>query len=251
MKNIVIIALMIFMSAGLTQAQDFRFGFTVEPTSSWVTSNDTEINKDGGRLGFKFGVIGEYELGNNFGLTGGMRVGFGLGGALKHKYGGKLLPDSELTRDLAPYREVFADNTVIDYNVGIFELPLSFKMHTNQIGYLRYFAEFPIVSLGFLTKATADVSSSDPLINGEKENVMKDVSTLFINWGVGAGIEYEVSSGTAIVAGIYYNANLNDFTTDEANRVVPSATPGGEPIVETEDSKGVLRQISLRVGVKF
>ncbi len=244
-NKIILLIVAVCFSLSL-QSQDYRFGFVFEPTSSWITTNDVEITNDGGNFGFKFGIIGEKPFNDNFGITGGIRMGFGLGGTLKHDFGGKLLPESELSRDLVGFRDNFPDNTAIDYTVGVFELPFSFKMISNQVGYLSYFAEFPIVSVGFLTSAKAAVNGTG--ISSDEENVIKDVSTLFLNWGVGAGIEYEISTGTSLIAGLYYNANLNDFTTNDATRQVPD---DGGVITEEEDSRGLMRAVSLRVGVKF
>lgn len=246
MLNKIVLSVFLVMLGVISYAQDYRFGFVFEPTSSWITNNDVEINNDGGNIGFKFGVIGERSLNDNFGITGGIRMGFGLGGTLKHQYGGKLLPESELSREVVGFRDDFPANTALEYKVGVLELPFSFKMISSQIGYLSYFAEFPILSMGFLTSAKAGINSST--VSSEEENVIKDVSTLFLNWGVGAGVEYEISSGTSLVGGIYYHSNLNDFTTNDATRLIPD---DGDFISEAEDSRALMRMISLRVGVKF
>jgi hypothetical protein len=231
----------------LFYGQNFNFGFAIEPSATWMNTDDPEVIGDGGNLGFKFAVIGENFFDDNFGATAGIRLGFGLGGALKHDFGGRLLPDSELTREIRTLRDSFPNNTSIGYSMGMLEIPVSFKMRSNQAGYLRYFAEFPIISFGVVTKAEGDITSST--INAEDENIIKDVRSLFVNWGVGGGIEYEVNNDTYLVAGLYYMSSLSDMTTDDARKTVELSS--GEVLTESEDSKGILRQISLRVGILF
>ncbi|HKK89104.1 MAG TPA: outer membrane beta-barrel protein [Saprospiraceae bacterium] len=245
-------SIILFLAIGMfyfqqAHAQDFKFGFSVEPTLSWMTTSTPDVQSDGSNFGFRFGVIGENYFGDNFGITAGVRLGIGMGGSLKYRYGGRLLPESELTRQIENSRDDFPDNTSINYNLSVLELPFSFKMRSNQIGYINYFAEFPILSLGILTNAKGDITSST--INSEDENVIKDVSTIFLNWGVGAGMEYELSAGTSLVLGLYYMSSLSDMTTDDA--IVNIPLDSGEVVEEPEESKGILRNISLRVGVKF
>ncbi len=243
---IVVVTLGMFFAQHLN-AQDFKFGFAVEPTLSWMNTNSPDIQNDGSNFGFRFGVIGENYFGDNFGITAGVRLGFSMGGALKHRYGGRLLPEAELTRQIESDRDNFPDNTSLNYNLSVLELPFSFKMRSNQIGYINYFAEFPILSLGILTNAKGDITSSS--INSEDENIIKDVSSLFLSWGVGGGLEYELSAGTSLILGIYYLSSLSDMTTDDAVVNIPLDT--GEVVEEQEESKGIMRNISLRVGVRF
>lgn len=243
---ILLIAIGVFLQSK-TYSQDFKFGFSVEPTISWMTTSTPDVQSDGGNFGFRFGVIGENYFDDNFGITAGVRLGIGIGGSLKYRYGGRLLPESELTRQVESFRDNFPENTSINYNLSVLELPFSFKMRSNQIGYLNYFAEFPIISLGLLTNAKGDIVSST--VNAEDENVIKDVTSIFLSWGVGAGLEYELSAGTSLIVGLYYLSSLSDLTTDDA--VVNIPLDSGEIVQEQEESKGILRNISLRVGVRF
>jgi hypothetical protein len=91
------------------------------------------------------------------------------------------------------------------------------KMMTNEIGYIRYFAQLGVTA-GFNIRANSDFEEpirdvSNTYTLGfrtiEQENVSSDVNLFRGGLVIGGGIEYNFSGQTAILAGITYN---NGFT---------------------------------------
>ena len=71
-----------------------------------------------------------------------------------------------------------------------------------SLGIIRYFAELPVFTIGFLTQARGAITGTT--MDTDKEDISKDVNSFAFSWGLGAGIEYGLGTQTSIVAGIYY-----------------------------------------------
>ncbi|MEM9823145.1 MAG: outer membrane beta-barrel protein, partial [Bacteroidota bacterium] len=163
----VITFLMLFGSMTFGQA-NFRFGFQLSPNISWLSSDDNTINGNGSNLGLKLGMMGEKYLtdSENYAFTFGIGFAFNQGGTLKHDTGGNFWPKSELSSEL--FRSL-PDGINLKYGIQFVEIPLGFKMRTQEFGYFRYFAE-PGLTLGFGTQARGAVSGVTGF-STENENI--------------------------------------------------------------------------------
>jgi len=91
-------------------------------------------------------------------------------------------------------------------------------MRTNEFGFLRFFAEIPVFSIGVLTKTTGDIKSAS--VNSEKENISKELKALTLSWGATLGVEYAISSTTKLIGGLGYQKYFLDLTEDSKVRGV-------------------------------
>ena len=246
MKRLFLYTLLCLFTMIEMNAQDVRFGFQISPSYSWLLSNDKEITAEGGNFGLKLAVLGEYYFRDNYAITGGLGFAFNSGGTLQHKQGGDFLSKSELSD--AKFHDL-SDGVMIDYNIQFVELPIGLKMRSNEFGYMRYFAEIPIFTLGFKTQARGDITNNLSG-NTEKENIGPDVNFLNLSWGLGAGAEYNVNDNTTIVMGLYYQHGFFDITDDDAQKITKD-NMGVEISRTAEDSKGTIGSLTLRVGVIF
>ena len=73
------------MSANITNAQEqkFHFGLKVAPTIAWMKPDTKDLNKDGSKLGFTYGLMGESNFASNYALTYGLQVTY-RGGILNY-----------------------------------------------------------------------------------------------------------------------------------------------------------------------
>ena len=158
-----------------------------------------------------------------------------------HNQGGNFWPKSELSlEDLNTTNDALPNGVNLKYNLQYVEIPFGIKLRTNEFGYIRYYAELPVFTLGFLTQARGDILSAQEK-NTEEENIKKDVNFLNVSWGLGAGIEYTINSNTALVGGLHFSSGFADFTDDAAVKNDGTA----------EDSKGTTNVITVRIGVFF
>lgn len=255
MKKLIFSILSIVLCSNIATAQlsvsRVKFGIQASPTLGWISTNDNKINGNGPNIGFKLGVIADYYFNENYAISTGLGFGFNNGGKLAHEIGGNFLTKSTLTESrLNQGDNALSDGVNIRYHINYLEIPFSLKLRTQQFGYVRYFAEAPIITLGFLTKATADITDPDknkfPSSPYLKENVKADVGPLAISWGFGGGILYDISPSTAAIAGIYFQKGIFDVTKDGS--AVKKFADGTK---QDEKSKATLGNVVLRLGIIF
>jgi hypothetical protein len=241
MKKIAVLIVFSLYLFNSVSAQEFRFGFQLSPTFTWLNTDDNSINGNGTNLGLKLAMMGEkyFGGGENYAFKFGVGFAFNQGGTLKHDMGGNFWPNS----DPAPVNPPLSDGVNLKYGLQYVEIPFGLKLHTDQFSHIRYYAEFPVFTLGFNTQASGDVSGDSFMANNmDNVNINNDVNFFNLSWGIGGGLEYEVSESTALVAGIYYQHGFLDVTKDK-----DAVKSNGDK----EDSKGTLRGITLRLGIMF
>jgi len=233
MKKIGIVLLFSLTCTFFAQAQSkFRFGIQTSPTISWLSTDDKNISGNGSNLGLKLGLVGEYDIAENYSFTGGLNFAFNHGGTLRYKDGGTYWPS--VTSDN------LAAGVNLKYNIQYVEIPMGMKMRTNEFGLFRFYAELPIFTLGFVSKTTGDISASAGS-EKEKENIRKEVNGFTVSWGFGVGTEYDLSSSTKLVGGLAFQKSFVDLTEN-------SGKIGG---TTTDDSKASMSAVTLKIGVIF
>ena len=246
------LAVLFFISAVWTvlPAQyGFRFGFQASPIFSWLDTDDRYINANGQNLGFRIGTKIDYFFADKYALTTGLNLGFNQGGRLLHDYGGDLLGKTGLPME---YQDL-PDGSNIRYNINYIDVPVGLHLLTNEIFRdVRFFFEVPVFNFGILYGAKGDITGTG-IEALEDETISKDVVPVNVSWGLGGGVEYNIrgnSSGdTNLFAGVFYNQGFTDITRDSGTRNFPNDMGGTDP--ETEDSKALLRGITLFLGIMF
>lgn len=237
-------------------AQDsgIRIGFQASPMISWVNNNDKLIVKNGGNLGLKIGTTADIYFKDTYSFTMGLNLAFHEGGEFLYETGGNYLPNSELSDPLLNSQDLdkpMPDGTRIRYNLQYIEIPVGLKLRSKEFGYLRYFVEAPIFTFSYLTRGRADIETDDALY--ESENVYEDLTKVNLFWGLGAGVEYAISTNNALTGGIYFQNGLFDFTRDKGYR--SNDNPDNDPnfpfIRETDDSRARVSNVVLKLGIIF
>jgi opacity protein-like surface antigen len=188
-------------------------------------------------LGFAIHALGEYSLNDRYFIKLGLGMAFNQGGTMLHDDG--YIPRSELSEDNAKDVLMGKNDVDVTYLIQYVEIPLAFRMRTRDFGYVRYFIDIPEIKFGIGVKKRGDVEASSLTL--EKEVFNKDINTFNVWWGLGGGLEYDVSENTTLTAGLHFLQSFFDITDNKA-------TDGNG---EREDSKGNMSGIGLRVGVLF
>ncbi|MBK9338919.1 MAG: outer membrane beta-barrel protein [Lewinellaceae bacterium] len=246
MKKIALVFGFLLMLQGVSLAQqDFRFGIQASPTWSWLRTDDKRLEGVGSNWGLKFGVQGEYYFARNYAFLAGLGFGFNQGGKLLNGYEQAVLwPNTDLSD---PRLDTLAKDARLHYRVTYVEIPfgLRFRGGSGEDSPIKFYAEAPVFTLGFVTKALGDVRGNTP-VQGEDETIRDEVNGLALSWGAGVGIEYEVASSATIVAGLHFQQQFTDLTKD-AGSVLDTNTSTWKK----EDSKGVFNALTLRLGFFF
>ncbi len=245
MKKIAVISVFYLLMGNVfaQEAQSVRFGFQASPTWSWMRTDDKKIEGIGSNWGLKFGAIGEYYFAPNYAITTGLGFGLNQGGTIQNGYEkGVFWPKSDLSE---PKFDTISMNTKLHYRINYVEIPIGLRMRggSNEDSRIKFYAELPVFTLGFVTKSLGDIRGTNTQ-NTEDEDIRKDVNGLALSWGLGGGIEYEIATSATLVAGIAYQHLFTDTTSDSGSVLKDN-------VYEKENSKGTQRMLSVRIGIFF
>ena len=221
MKKIVCLIAIICAFRFSAQAQDFRFGLTASPLFSWFGVGGSELESDGPRLGFQYGLLFEQTIGSveRYAVSTGVIVNI-TGGNL-------YATDTISTME-------FYSNIKAQY----IEIPLTVKLRTNEVNYVTYYGLFGLTP-GINIQARYHLEDGDGTVYYDDEDIRDNLDgveyKLFnLSLTVGAGLEYAMTENTAITGGIFFqNGFLNVFES--------TAT----------DENIQLKQLGIRLGVMF
>ena len=139
----------------------FKFGIQASPTVSWLKTDNQKIRNNGFNTGLKLGATADYYFLENYALSTGIGFGFNQGGKLLHEIGGSFLENSTLSDDRYNSKggkpNPLSDLVNIRYHIQYVEIPFALKMRTQQFGYIRAFAQAPIITLGWRTQVRGDI----------------------------------------------------------------------------------------------
>lgn len=246
MKKIALAFGFLMAMQGMAFSQNsFRFGVQASPTWSWLKTSDKLLESAGSNWGLKFGVNGEFYFAPNYAITAGLGFGFNQGGTILNGYSkGVFWPKTELS---VPQLDTLSKDAKLHYRLTYVELPvgLRFRGGSGEDSRLKFYAEAPIFTIGFLSKAQGDIRGNTDA-RTEDENIRNDVNGLSLSWGIGAGIEYEVASNATAVVGLVFQQQFTDMTDDSG-----SVFDSRNSTWKKENSKGSFNAISLRVAVFF
>ena len=245
MKNLLLaLGLFIFcQDLVLAQNQSFRFGVQASPTWSWLNTTEKRLDGAGTNLGLKLGMLGEFYFAPNYAIITGLGFGFNQGGTIQNGYPlASLWKDANLTDE--KYRVVDQD-AKLHYRLRYIEVPFGLKMRggSGEDNPLKFYAEIPVFTLGFLTKAQGDIRGTDDTT--EDEDIRDDVKGLSLSWGLGGGIEYEFASSTTVTGGLSFQQQFTDVT---GTGLVQKSI--GADLVN-DKSKGTISLLALRLAVFF
>ena len=246
MKKIALAFGFLFAIQGILSAQnEIRFGVQASPTWSWLRTDDKLLEGAGSNWGLKFGVLGEYYFARNYAFTAGLGFGFNQGGTLLNGYEkGVFWPNTDLSN---PILDTLSKDAKLHYRLTYVEIPfgLRFRGGSNEDSRMKFYAEAPIFTLGFLSKALGDIRGNVPDVT-EDEIIKRDVNGLSLSWGIGAGIEYEIASSATAVVGLSFQQQFTDMTHDGG-----SLYDSRNSTWKKDKSKGTFNSLSLRLAFFF
>jgi hypothetical protein len=203
-------------------------GLSANPQVSWMKSDASTINTNGPQFGFSFGLLSDFFFAERYSFSTGLLIN-NTGGKLN--YTDSLhFTTNDKTYDLIP-------GASIKYKIQYIDIPLSFRMESNQIGYFVYYAQFGVTS-HLRVGASADIEGATDLgtlsLNGA--GCKDEINFYTMGYNIGGGVNYYFSKNTAITFGLIYNNGFIDVTNNSDKKVKDNVS---------------LRCVTLKLGVIF
>ncbi len=234
-------------------AQDFKMGLAISPNTAWMVSTDYDHETLGAKVNFGFEFVADVLFSENYALGLGVNV-FNTGGDVRY-----LVVD--------PEDDDYLMNVDRTYSLQYVELPLTFKMRTNEIGYTTVFGRFGL-GIGMNIKAEADearyrsyLEGSDGIWSaydgvvpiGDQIAIDSDIKLFRASMIIGGGIERTLSGTTALVVGVNYNSAFSNIHKDvNLVKVDNNQSPVIVSNVPTEGKmSGHDGFLSLSIGILF
>ncbi len=215
MKKVFLALIVLILAPTAIQAQDevrTRFGIKVAPNLSWTRADSRGLQSEGNRLGYSIGLLAEFPVG----ISGNYRFASGLylttiGGNSSYSYE----TTDTINRPVTNVQES-------TWRLRYVEIPLTIKMMTNEIGYLRYYGQLG-VSLGANLRARMDSEYrysvggvTPPSVIEEDLDAQGDVTTIRAALVIGGGVEYNFSGQTSLLVGLTYNNSILNMVNRDA-----------------------------------
>lgn len=201
--------------------QKISFGLHADPSVCWFSSDNTDIQNNGARPGFNFGLTFNNYFTPNYAFS----TGIGI-----MNTGGRVYSKKQTVLHLATIATVAHDASVV-YKIQYMVVPVGLKLQTNQIGYLRFFSD-----IGFDPKLVISGKADVPSLSITNAKATDELKMFNLSYHVTAGIEYSLGGTTAMVLGLNFDNNFLDITKDYADQPVDKLSQ---------------KILSLRIGVNF
>lgn len=191
------------------------FGLKATSNFSWFKADSRNLEKGGMKLGFGYGIMGDYNFSNNYSAS------FEF---LVTKLNGKMLFKDSLTYLVGNVAQKKSFDVEYEYSNRYIQIPVSFKFRTKEIGYIKYFAQFGLAPAIRITskvqinghrlpwpeedlKGIKTNDEADDVF--EPEEFKDDVRLINLPLIIGGGVEYNLSENTSIYLCLRYE---NGFT---------------------------------------
>ncbi len=171
-----------------TDGQGVRFGITIDPQIGWLSSEAKDISSESNKMGMNIGLVMDRFFTKNYAITSGISIN-NVGGSLKYM-NAEQLKGSSGTLDIT-------ENSIAEYKIQYVTIPLGLKLHTNEIGYMRYFAE-----LGFDGHVNIKSRLDSDDNNFTNESISESTALFNAGYFIGGGAQYSLGGNSAIFVGI-------------------------------------------------
>jgi hypothetical protein len=250
MKKTTLLAVLFALVLGSFAQKNFQLGLHLSPNIGWIKPDGSNIEGDGAKLGYSFGVIADFNISDNYILSTGVHLlstGFTL-----------IKPDIQTFTDNSGSEVIGYGKTVSDIRLNYVELPVTLKLRTNEIGYIKYYGKVGF-GLGVNYDATADEefsyttsTTTGATLTNDAVDYDDEINLFRASLIIGGGIEYNLSGNTSLIAGVTFNNGLNNIFSKDVNKADgngnASATLGDE---RSESAKSINNMILLNVGILF
>lgn len=237
-KIILILPFLAFLTIGnAQQLEKFRFGLIFSNAILFPASDNVDI-KNKVTYDFDYGLSVDYFFTENYAISSGVYMDHATyvrNNGFSNYTDSAFLASSFWSEKNVNLATIGNNEKITSMNLNI---PLSFKLKTNEIGYFKYFGDVGILnSFRIQSRYSLEDTDIQKVRFGKKNPELAEINyrTNLYNFSlrVGGGIEWTISDRTALLVGLYFYNGFVDYIQDA-------------------DGKGsFVRKLSLRTGILF
>lgn len=220
-----------------SQQKPFKFGFKLAPGISWLSPDTKGYENTGSQFTFAWGFTADITLMEHYYFATGFNVSY-FGGELSYLHG---VNSDDLTSSI-----LINGTLTRTYNQRYVEVPLAFKMKTNELVNNTMFFGIIGINTGILIRAKADENFittdrefSHLSYSEEKIDIKEESAAFKASLVVGAGAEYVIDDSISLVFGLNFNNGLTNVLS------------GTNTIDNTLEHKAIPYYFELNLGVIF
>lgn len=199
----------------LSHAQDpaFRLGIKLAPNFHWMRSDSKEVKGDGTNLGYTFGLLTEFPIGDRGTYY------FSSGLLLNHIGGGFSASFDQVTEGITS-----SIRSEQDLRLNYLEIPVTLKLRAENDNPLTFYGQLGMsASLNIRARSefttTTTVGGTTTTLSDE-DDVLDDIALPRFGMVVGAGVEYETSSSVTVFGGLTFNNAFSNVLDKGAKRLI-------------------------------
>ncbi len=263
-----LLTLLSFAQSTNTPSNKFRLGFKVSPNVSWLASDNSNMTVGETSLQFGYGLNFDIFFAENYAIGTGFNI---------NNTGGKYSYFAEYTGDDFDANGVALPNMKQvglisrDLRLQYLQIPLTFKMKTNEIGYITYWGQFGLglnMNLKALSNDEIDfisyqdknsfewITSNRETSTLESNDIKNEINIFSSNLIFAAGIEYNLSGNTSILAGLTFQNGFTDVLKGSGVAIdkttnSPIFNGGAANSPKTFELSGLPNYVELNIGILF
>lgn len=237
MRKIITLTVFFCLFLLTAKAYDRKFTFGMQFTNgiSFMNSDNVNITPTNVGYAFDYGMFMNYNFSENYAVSTGVII--------DHIRAGRANSPEFSNASMNQPNNTWNFLSENNYTLGAKEslkytyisLPISFRLSTNEFGYLKYFGEFGVVN-SFRVRSRLSIDGSDiQNENINKKENLGDFRSSFYNASllVGGGIEYAFSDKTSLMLKLSFQNGFVNIVNDGY------------------DERTVLRIVKLTTGIIF
>ena len=209
--SIIILTTILLTLSSQTQAQQkpFKFGFKISPSLSWLSPDAKYYEQGGAAISLSWGFVADITLMEHYYLSTGFNVSY---------FKGKLSYPHSMSFEQNGFNTEYVGDLNRTYNLRYIEVPLAFKMKTNELTKNIKFFGLMGINTGFNIRAKANDSFSGENsqegkynFSEDKVDIKNETTLVKASLLIGAGIDYVIDESISMIIGINFNNGFSNI----------------------------------------
>jgi hypothetical protein len=191
----------------------FEGALRFTPIFMWTKADVEDATRykaenEGLKIGFAYGIMGDFYFADNAAISTELRIAH--------------LGASFTVTDMTGSADTIKTHSL---KTQYIELPVSLKMRTNEVGYMRFYGQFGLMpSIRLKAKEDTEIQYISSHTSLTDVNVNKSTNLVGLSLVIGAGTTYNLGGTTSLLGGVsFHNGFTNMVKVDDYHAKIKPA----------------------------